>query len=342
MTVPKVLITSFLESDLVEVIQREVPAIDLVYRPDLLGKPTYTADHAAVPQRTVDQEAEWLRLLADAEIMFDFDVTHRADLPDVAPNVRWIQATSSGIGQFVRRMGYAERMNCVFTTASGVHARPLAEFVIMAMLMFAKNSAYLQSEQAAEHWQRYCGFELSGKTLGIIGLGKIGRETARLAKAFEMSVIGTRRSSDGSAIPNVDHLYAPGDLPTLLTHANFLMLSVPHTPETERLIGSHELSLLPRGAYLINIARGIVVDQDALVDALRTEHLGGAALDVSDPEPLPPGNPLWAMPNVLISPHSASTADSENRKIVALFCENLKHYLSGEPLINRLDTGRLY
>jgi glyoxylate/hydroxypyruvate reductase A len=119
-------------------------------------------------------------------------------------------------------------------------------------------------------------------------------------------------------------------------------LSVPHTPYTEKLIGAKELATLPRGAFLINIARGVIVDKTALVDALQSGQLGGAALDVTDPEPLPPGDPLWTLPNVLISPHSASTAVSENGKIVELFCENLRRYLNKQPLINQLDTVRLY
>ena len=342
MNKPTVLITSFLESDLVDHIRREVPEIEVVFRPDLLGQPKYIADHSSLPARTAAQEAEWQTLLGRAEILFDFDVTHRTDLPDVAPNVKWIQSTSSGIGQFVKRMGYAERTKWIFTTASGTHARPLAEFVIMSMLMFAKGAFYLQREQTAQHWQRYCGFELADKTLAIIGMGKIGKETARLAKAFDMRVIGSRRQSDSGPIPFVDALFEPDRLDDLIKKADFLTLAVPHTPETEKMIGTRELALLPPGAVVINIARGVVIDQPALIEALRSGHLGGAALDVTDPEPLPAGDPLWSMPNVMISPHSASTAVSENRKLTELFCQNLKRYLKGEPLLNILDTVKLY
>src|SRR5215470_4748559 len=127
----KVLITSYLEPELVEHIRSEVPEVEVVFRPELLGKPTYIADHSSLPTRTPEQEAEWRALLAAAEILFDFDVTHRADLPDLAPKVKWIQATSAGIGQFVKRMGYADLTGWVFTTASGVQASALGEFVIM-------------------------------------------------------------------------------------------------------------------------------------------------------------------------------------------------------------------
>ena len=211
----------------------------------------------------------------------------------------------------------------------------------MAMLMFAKNYAYLEREKAAHHWQRYSATELADKTLAVIGLGKIGREVARLAKAFDMHVIGTRRDPS-QTVPHVDALYGPDALHEVLAQAQYLVLATPHTPETDALINAEALAALPQGAILINIARGKVMVQNALVSALQRGHLGGAALDVTDPEPLPADSPLWEMPNVIISPHSASTADSENQKIVALFCENLRRYLSDEPLLNVLDTDRLY
>lgn len=337
-----VLIASYLEPELVDAIRREVPQVNVVYRPDLLGTPRYIADHTAPHTRTPAQEAEWRALLAEADILFDFDFTNIDALPDLAPRLKWIQATSAGIGQFVKKRRYDERTNWIFTTASGVHARPLAEFAMMAMLMFAKDAFRLQREQAAQHWARYCGFELNTRTLAIIGLGKIGREAARLAKAFGMRVIGNRRYPTDNPVPYVDALYGPEALHDLLREADFLLLATPHTPETEKLIGAAEFAAMKRGSVLINIARGAVVDQPAMVDALRSGHLAGAALDVFEIEPLPPGDPLWTLPNVLICPHSASTADTENSKITALFIDNLKRYLVGEPLLNRLDTVKLY
>lgn len=336
-----VLIASYLEPELVERLRQEFPQLNIVFRPDLIGAPRYIADHTSLIQRTPEQEAEWRSLLAQADILFDFDATHREDLPDLAPRLKWIQATSAGIGQFVKRMRYAERTNWIFTTASGVHARPLAEFVIFSMLYFAKDYPYIHREKAAQHWARYCTEELAGRTLAVIGLGKIGREVARLAKAFDMRVIGSRRDPS-KAVPGIDALYAPDDLKPLLESANYLCIATPHTPETERLIGREQLALLPRGAVIINIGRGQIIDQAALVEALQSGHLRGAALDVFEVEPLPPGDPLWTMPNVIISPHSASTAETENQKIIDLFCENLRRYLVGEPLLNVLDIERLY
>lgn len=337
----KVLIASFLEPELVEQIVNTVPEVEILYYPELLGQPRYAADHTAPAERSPEQEAQWRALLREADILFDFDHSHRADLPELAPKLKWIQATSAGIGQFVKRMGYAEATDWIFTTASGVHARPLAEFAIMTMLMFAKNYRYLEKSKANQHWERYAASQLAGKKVGIIGLGKIGREVARLAKAFEMQVVGNRRDPDVS-MPNVDTVFGAKDLAGLLDGLDFLVLACPHTPETDKLIGEKELALLPASAVLINIARGAVVDQPALIAALQSGRLAGAALDVFDPEPLPPDNPLWKMPNVIVSPHSASTADIENVKLVELFCANLKRYLAGEPMLNVLDTELLY
>jgi len=336
-----VLIASFLEPELVDQIRREVPQVEVIYRPDLLGTPRYIADHNGPINRTPEQESEWQALLAQADIFFDFDHTHVKELPKLAPKLKWIQATSAGIGQFVRQNGY-DQTGWIFTTASGVHARPLAEFVIQSMLFFARDFEYLQHEKAAHHWARNCTTELAGKTLAIIGLGKIGREAARLAKAFDMHVIGNRRNINDPSMPNVDELYPPGELTPLLTQANYLLLCTPHTPETEGMIGAAQIAQLPKGAVIINIARGAVMDYPAMTEALRSGHLRGASLDVFATEPLPTDDPLWDMSNVIISPHSASTADTENAKITRLFCDNLKHYLVGEPLQNVLDTGRYY
>lgn len=336
-----VLIASYLEPEHVAQIEAAFPQVRVIYRPDLLGQPRYVADHTALPSRTLEQEREWRSLLARADVLFDFDYSHAGDLPDLAPNVRWIQATSAGIGEFVERMNYARRTDWQFTTASGIHAGPLAEFVMFAMLYFEKDFAHLQAEKAAQHWQRYTTGELAGKTVSIIGLGQIGREVARRARCFNMRVIGSRRDPS-QPVESVDALYGPDNLRPLLEATDFLVLVTPHTRETQALIGAAELALLPRGAVFINIGRGAVVDQPALVRALESGHLRGAALDVFATEPLPPDDPLWALPNLIISPHSASTALSENSKLTDLFIENLRRWLAGEPLLNQFDPQRQY
>lgn len=341
-----VLIASYLEPEHVARVRAVDPSLHVIYEPDLLRPPRYAADHhGAARQRTPEEEARWQGYLAQAEILFDFDHTHHEDLPELAPNLRWIQATSAGIGQFVRRMGYGERMpGCLFTTASGVHARPLAEFSLMAMMMHVRNFWLMQAQQSQRHWERLAGTDLDGRTVAIVGMGKIGTEVARLARPFGMTVLGSKRSPQGLDPADLwlDELHGPEGLAAILPRAEFLVLATPHTDETEALIGPAELDLLPDGAMLINIARGAVVDEAALIAALRSGKLAAAALDVFEEEPLPPDSPLWTMPNVIVSPHSASTSDRENSRITDIFCENLRRYLAGQELTNVLNVTRLY
>jgi len=210
----------------------------------------------------------------------------------------------------------------------------------MAMLMFAKNYVWMERDKKAKRWERYCGEELTGKTLAIVGLGHIGQEVARHGRRMDMRVTGMRRS--GTPVPDMDKLFDRAELHAMLREADFVVLAAPHTPETEGLIGERELAVLKPSAVLINIGRGALLDEGALIRALQEKHLAGAALDVFDKEPPSPDSPLWEMPNVIVSPHSASTVTQENARITELFCENLRRYLKGQPLRNVLDTKRLY
>lgn len=342
----RIVIASYLEAEHVDRIRAVDGRLEVVYEPALLPRPRYAADHTGSPlERTPEQEERWLAHLAGAEVMFDFDRSHFDDLPEVAPNVRWIQATSAGIGQLVHRLRYAERLpETVITTASGVHAIPLAEFSVMAMLVFRKRLLPGLADQARRHWERFAATDLRDRSVVVVGVGSIGREVARMASAHGMRVIGVKRTVAGvdAASLHLDELYGFEDLHAALSGAEHLVLAAPHTPETDGLIGDRELALLAPGAVIVNVARGALVDETALIDALESGHLGGAALDVFAEEPLPPDSPLWAMPNVIVSPHSASTSDRENGRITDLFCENLRRYLVGEPLLNVLDTERLY
>ena len=342
----QLLIASYLEAEHVEKIKQVDHRINVIYRPDLLRPPRYSADHKGEPiPRLAAQEREWLSLLAQADILFDFDQTHIEDLPEVAPQVQWLQATSSGIGQFVHKYGYDTRMpNTTFTTAKGVHAQPLAEFCIMVMLMFHKGVPRMLEEQQRHHWERYAGTDLSGRTLVILGLGSVGERTAQLAKAFGMHVIGVKRTVEGLSPTalSVDELYDQSMLSAVLPRAEHLVIITPHTPETEGLLGANEIALLPKGCTFINIGRGAVVDEQALTKALQSGQIGAAGLDVFEVEPLPENSPLWDMPNVLISPHSASTSDRENSRITELFIENIKRFLDKRPLLNVLDTQKRF
>lgn len=341
-----ILITSWLEPELVERIAEETRGISVVYEPELLRPPRYPADHRGrLVERTPSQEDRWQGLLGTATILYDIDPTHRDDLPELAPRVRWIQATSAGIGQFVRSQDYGRRMpDTVFTTASGVHARPLSEFAVMAMLAHTRGLLEMARGQRERRWERFAGTDLQGRTVIVVGYGSIGTEVGRLAKALGMYVIGVKRRPDGADLPRLhaDEIRGPGHLLGLLPRADFLVLAAPHTDDTEHLIGERQLAALPQGSVIINVGRGALIDEPALIRALQTGRLGGAYLDVFAEEPLPQDSPLWTLPNVLVSPHSGSTSDRENGRIVDLFCDNLRRWSDGRPLLNVLDAKRLY
>ncbi len=341
-----VLIASYLEPDLVERIRAVDSRLNVVYDPELIATPAFPADHNGMPfTRTPEQEKVWRGYLKQAEILFDFDRTHLDDLPEQAPNVKWLQATSSGIGQKLHNLKYDLRMpDTIFTSARGVHAQPLAEFCMMIMLAFNKKFLPTIESQRKKHWARFAGTDLRNKTIGIIGMGKVGREVARMAKCFGMNVLGMKKEVEGVAPSslNADELYGMNQFERILPRSQYLVLIAPHTPETEKMIGRNQLGMLPEGAILINIGRGALVDQLELVKALESGHLGGAGLDVFEEEPLPQDSPLWNMENVIVSPHSGSTSDSENTLIVELFCENLRRYLNGEPLLNVIDIERMF
>ena len=335
------LITSYLEPEYIEKISEVNPErYNVFFEPELIGRPRYLADHYASIDRTPEQEKRWKELLGEADILFDFDYSHRQDLPDVAPYVSWVQSTSAGIGQYVRRYGYDTRWpNTIFTTASGVHARPLAEYVVMTMMVHFKGLLQILDQQQERSWQRMSGTDLEGRTIAIIGLGRIGRQVATMARALGMKTIGTQIEPMTDV---VDSFYERKDLGKMLTQAEVVVITVPHTAETEKMLGAPEFALMQEGAYFINIARGAVVDELALIAALESGHLGGAALDVFAEEPLPKESPLWHMANVIVSPHSASTSDRENGRLTNLFCDNLRRFLDGQPLRNVLNTELMY
>jgi glyoxylate/hydroxypyruvate reductase len=332
-----VVIASYLESDLVQLIRQALPEIRVLYDPALAPPPRYQADHTgpATWARSPEQEARFRSWLAEADVLFDFDRKLAPELPRLAPHLRWIQSTSSGIGPFIKNAGL-DKSDILITNAAGIHAVPLAEHALLSMLYFCKDLPRLRQEQAQHRWERYCGQQLRGQTAAVVGLGAVGREIARVSRANGLHVLGVKRHSEGltPADFHADELFTQKELHSVLPRCQYLILICPHTPETEGLIGARELAVMPRGSVLINLSRGAIVDQDALVAALRSGHLSGAALDVARQEPLEAESPLWEMANVLISPHSASTVTQENLRLTELFCENLRRFAAGQPLVN--------
>ncbi len=343
-----VMITSPLEAEHAARIAAVDPErIELVYRPDLLPPPRYPADHngpADWPGFTT-RRAEWRTLLRRADVLWDFPAGEDCPLFELCPRLRWVQTTSAGVGMLVKRLGVQDS-GLIVTTASGVHAGPLTEFVFAALLYHTKRLADLQSWQRAHHWERFASGELRGQVLAIIGPGRIGREVARIGRAFGMTIwaMAARYDPARAAELGVDRVFSRAELRAMLAGADAVVLCCPHTPETEGLIGPAEIAAMKRGVVFVNIARGAVVDEEALVGALREGRIGFAALDVFRTEPLPSESPLWDLPNVLINPHSASTSVAENRRIVDIFIRNLQCYLAGryDEMSPRLDMKRLY
>jgi phosphoglycerate dehydrogenase-like enzyme len=340
----RIVITSPLSAENVATIAAADPRLDVVYPKDLMQAPQFPSAHPLPDVSDAATERRWAELLESAEVLFDFGPLAMADRLPTWPRLRWIQATSAGVGQLARRVGLTERRDIVVTTASGVHARPLAEFAVLAMLMFGKDVLRYQAEQRAHVWRRHAGEEVRGKVVAVVGTGRIGREAARLLRALDAHVIGVVRTLRDRTPADVDadEIAEIGDLDAILPRLDAVVLATPHTPATEALLDARRIALLPERAIVVNIARGDVVDEAALAEALAAGRLRGAALDVFTTEPPPDSSPFWDLPNVLVSPHSASTVAEENDRIVEIFCENLHAYLAGRPMRNVLDPDLLY
>jgi phosphoglycerate dehydrogenase-like enzyme len=344
----RVLITFALEPELVRQIEEVDPRIQVRVlgqgaRQLFRGQTRYPSELEAETARRELEEA-----MAEAEVLFGFWGNTLVDLyptPEVlrreAPRLRWIQLTSAGVDR-AARSGLLQS-GIMVTNSSGLHATPIGEYVLCVMLMFCKGAPKFIRAQERREWVRYMPQELYGKTVGVVGLGHIGAEVARLAKAFGCRVLATRRSVTSRTKGElVDELLPPPELPALLAESDFVVLAVPLTPDTRHLIGEAELRAMRPTGVLINIARGAVLDEAALVRALKEGWIAGAGLDVFEQEPLPPESELWDMENVILSPHISGGTEIYNQRAVGIFCENLRRYLAGERLMNLADRTRGY
>jgi phosphoglycerate dehydrogenase-like enzyme len=337
----RVLIASALEPEHVQRIAAADPRVEVLHAPELLPVPRYEADHHGPPRALSAAELDrWRAMLSAAQISFDFDWYAPSDMPANCPNLRWVQATSSGIGQFVQRTGL-DRSEITFTTAAGVHAVPLAEFALTGVLYFVKELPLLAERQAARQWVRYTTRQLAGRRVMVVGLGQVGRKVADVFAALGAEVWGVARDRQ-LELASVTRVTDVDGMDALLPEVQAVVLCCPLTPQTEGLLDRRRLRLLPPGAIVINISRGQIIDEPALIAALADGHLGGAGLDVAAVEPLPPQSPLWGMSNVLISPHSASTVDRENAALTGMFCDNLRRWLDGGPLRNVYSREKGY
>ena len=283
---------------------------------------------------------------SDAEVMFGLPGGEPSALADAVRgggSLRWWQATVGGAGEQIQASGLKrdELEHLVLTRAGGVHAGPLAEFAMFGLLAFTKGLPRLLADTEARRWEHYPMAQLRGRTLLLVGLGTIGEEVARLAKAFGIRVVAITRSGR-SDCPDVDEVRPTRFLADLLQVAHGVVLTLPLTEQTKGLFDAAAFGQMHSGAVLVNVGRGGVVDEAALIEALSQGRLAGAALDVFATEPLPPDSPLWRIPNVLISPHTAALSEREDERIVDLFVENLRRYLAGEELRSRVEPALLY
>jgi phosphoglycerate dehydrogenase-like enzyme len=313
---------------------------------------------AEVIDRRCRSQAEMIEAAAGGcDVLFSF----RA--PDAlirqAPGLKWIQFLSAG-ADHVMKGELQARKEIAITNASGIHSTPIAEYTIASMLAWSHGFHVTMRAQIRREWKRNWDFmdsvdSLRGKTLGVIGYGSIGRETARMGQALGMMVLALKRNPDerrdtGWSPPGIGdpegripaHWYGPDGYTAILRDSDFITVTLPATPATRRVIGRAEIAAMRPHAYLVNIGRGDVIDQEALIDALRDKRIGGAGLDVFEREPLEPESPLWDLENAILTPHMSGSFRGYNSACCELFAENLGRFVKGAPLLNVVDRALGY
>ena len=255
-----------------------------------------------------------------------------------APQLKWLHAFNVGVDHpiFTELLGRGVRV----TTSAGSTAEPIAQTAIMGLLALARGFPRWLVAQRSRQWnpeRKLLPPDLHTQTAVVVGLGRIGAGIARLARALGLKVIGIRRSPRRADDP-VDELHPPAALPGLLSRCDWLIIACPLTPETRGLVDAQSIAALPKGARVINIARGEIVDEPALIEALKSGHLAGAYLDVFATEPLPPDSPLWELPNVLATPHNSAVAAGNDGRVLEIFLANLERWRRDAPLVNEVTA----
>ncbi len=253
-----------------------------------------------------------------------------------ALKLKWVHFTSTGIDQHPFLPALHER-KVRLTTSAGSNGEPVGQTAVCGLLMLARGFPRWIAAQRERKWDPVRGAgvprDLRGQTVIVVGLGTIGATVAKMCQALEMKVIGLRRSPKRDGDP-VDEMHTLDKLPALLPSCDWLVLACPYTKETHQLVNAKTLALMPKHAYLINVARGGCADEKALIAALQSKQIAGAYLDVFEKEPLPADSPLWDIPNVIVSPHNASASAGNDTRAAAIFTENLKLYAAGKPMVN--------
>ena len=285
----------------------------------------------------------WGSYLQQANVLFT-DLALPDGLAPYAAKLQMIHVASAGIETLLSLDLYGSTDIPITISVGGANSTAVAEFALTFILNLAKGLPSLYSHQRKRTWiQGDPPLLLAGRTLGLVGLGYINHGLAKMAKALNMRVLACHRTGGpGERVDFVDEIVPRTELNYLLSESDFVVLGVPLTPETDSMIGEAELRAMKRSAYLVNVGRGKVVQETALVRALEEGWIAGAGLDVFEQEPLPRHHPLWNVPNVIISPHLAGVSDKFMDSVVVVLCENLGRYLSGKPLLHLLDRRRGY
>ena len=301
------------------------------------GRETFEACDLVV----IDNEGHLDGGIADTEVVMLPWALPEATVARIlqVPTLRWVQTVTAGIDHVLRALPADHDL--VITNASGVFDVPIAEMVLTYILATAKRLPEFLAQQRAKRWQLLRLREVADLTVGVVGLGSIGSEIAARCQGLGMRVIATRRHPERGA-PHVDEVLGADQLPDLLAAADYVVVAAPLTEETRGLIGAAALRRMRSDAWLINIARGAIVDEAALIAALQEGSIAGAALDVFAEEPLPTSSPLWDLPNVIVTPHNSWSTPQLKAREAELFLENLARYVHGQPLRNVVDSSRGY
>jgi phosphoglycerate dehydrogenase-like enzyme len=298
------------------------------YKKDLEAKFPGIPIHAATTQEDIRHHVERMEILVTVFRVAD-------ELLNRAVNLKWIQVTTSGVNYLLSRPSL--RRDVIVTSARGIHGPAVSEMAFLLMLALNRNLPRTIRNQDQELWERWPGRLLYQKKLGILGLGVIGEEIARKCKAFGMTVFGVdivRRELD-----SVDFFYGPEDLPRVAGEVDYLIIVAPSTPQTEKIVGAKVFECMKPTAFLVNLARGELVDETALIKALEAGAIAGAALDALSTEPLPKEHGLWGMKNVIITPHVGGMSNIYREQVMPIIEENMRRFLRGErrDLINYIE-----
>lgn len=279
--------------------------------------------------------------LSEADVLVTFDNGIDAAMIERASQLRWLHVMNAGVDRLPFDKLMERRM--LVTNVRGIHAIQMAEYTFGVLLQIVRSMKTLAEAERDKRWDNQCRVtELWDQTLGIVGVGAIGKEIARRAKVFGMHTLGV--NTDGRAVDGIDNMFAMSDFENMLRHSDFVVLTVPLVPSTHHLLNAVTLGEMKETAHLINIARGPIIDEAALIEALKEERIAGAVLDVFDQEPLPEDHPFWTMDNVTITPHISGRSPMYMTRAVGLFMENLTYYSTGEiaKMRNVIDLSRQY